>query len=577
MSNARTVLYRFAMLALLAAALPAQAVAFKVGSDAACDFTSVQDAFDAAQANGPGMDAIYIATNQTYTAQALSIVDHDVWIFAGVPDCSTNTVVAGSRTHLSGAGNGGLPVLSISVPGSRRGNVILWDLELSDGHANAGLGGGLRVEGNLQLTMSGLWLHDNSAGKGGGAWFKGLGNGNTLSVQSSRSQAGNGSIIEGNEAEAGGGIYADLWTSVSIADTLISANNAVMGGGAYLTGSSSNAYASVPPDGPTGGGIRNNVASYDGGGIYATAGAQFSTQRYPGHLQFQVQGNQAGRDGGGVYATNGASLQFIKAAIIGNQAGMSIEDVGYGGGIYTGNGAGVALTAGAPDDGSDRACLQALPCAALDGNSADGGAAAFADLGSVVSISLARIAGNDASAEAVLSARGSNSRITIGSALVHGNSAVGGLLQAQADADLELSGSTFADNAVARLIDLTDSGAEIRASILHQPGTAALASSGSSSVLSQCVIASDDFDPSGDVRVVDPQFIDAAMLDYRLADTSPAVDACMPFNGYFRDYALHMRGIDQIDVADNGGPYDIGAYEMPSRDVIFADPFELVW
>ena len=91
------------------------------------------------------------------------------------------------------------------------------------------------------------------------------------------------------------------------------------------------------------------------------------------------------------------------------------------------------------------------------------------------------------------------------------------------------------------------------------------------------MIASDDFDPSGDVRVLDPQFLDAAMHDYRLADQSLAVDACEPSNGYGRDYALRLRGIDQIDVADNGGPYDIGAYEMPSRDVIFADPFELVW
>lgn len=575
MSIARTPLYRLAMLVLLVAALPVQAVAFKVGSDAACDFTSVQDAFDAAKANGPGMDSVYIATNQTYTAQALSIVDHDVWIFAGVPDCSTNTVVAGSRTHLSGAGNGGLPVLSITAPGSRRGNVIVWDLELSDGHADAGQGGGLRVEGNLQLAMDGLWLHDNSAQQGGGAWFKGLGNGSTLSVQSGHSQAGNGSIIEGNQAVHGGGIYADLWTSVSVADTLVSANNAVMGGGVYLTGSSSNAYASVPPDSPTGGGIRNNVASFDGGGLYATAGAQFSTQRYPGYLQFQVQGNQAGRDGGGVFAIDGATLGFNKTAIIGNQAGTS--GVGHGGGIHAASSASVSIHAGAPDDGSDRSCLQALPCAALEGNSADLGAAAFADLGGSIAIVYARIADNAAAAEAVLSARGANSWITIGSALVHGNLAVGGLLHAQAGAVLNLSGSTFADNTVAQLLDLADSNAQARASILHQPGTPMLASSGSSSVLSQCVIASDDFDPSGDVRVLDPQFVDAAMHDYRLADQSLAVDACGLSNGYIRDYALRLRGIDQIDVVDNGGPYDIGAFEMPSRDVIFADPFELVW
>lgn len=575
MSNRSPSLARLPALLLLIAALPAQAAAFKVGSDAACDFSSVQDAFDAAKANGPGMDLIYIATNQTYSAQALSIDDHDVWIFGGVPDCSTNTVVAGSRAHLSGAGNGGLPVLSISVPGSRRGNVIVWDLELSDGHADAGQGGGLRVEGNLQLTMSGLWLHDNSAQEGGGAWFKGLGDGSALSVQSSHSQAGNGSIIEGNQAVHGGGIYADLWTSVSIADTLISANNAEMGGGAYLAGSSSNAFASVPADGPTGGGIRNNVADLDGGGMYAIDGAHFDSLRYPGHAQFQVQGNQAGRDGGGVYATNGASLQFIKAAIIGNQAGMS--EVGHGGGIYAGNGAGLVLSAGAPDDGSDRSCLQALPCAALDGNEADLGGGAFADLGSSISVVMARIADNHALAAAVLEARGTDSTITIGSALVHGNSAVSGLLRAQAGAKFVLTGSTLADNAVSVLLDLVDADAEIRASILHQPGTPALASSGTSSRITQCVIASDDFDPSGDVRVLDPQFLDATMHDYRLADQSLAVDACEPSNGYGRDYALRLRGIDQIDVADNGGPYDIGAYEMPSRDVIFADPFELVW
>ncbi|MBK6377452.1 MAG: hypothetical protein IPF61_11065 [Xanthomonadales bacterium] len=41
------------------------------------------------------------------------------------------------------------------------------------------------------------------------------------------------------------------------------------------------------------------------------------------------------------------------------------------------------------------------------------------------------------------------------------------------------------------------------------------------------------------------------------------------------DYALELRGVDQPGVPDDGGAYDIGAFEMPVvPDGIFSSGFE---
>lgn len=570
--RSRSARLRHIAVSLLLVPAAVSAALFKVGADAACQFDSIQAAIDAAAANGPSLDMVVVAVNQAYTAQALQIDGHDLWLRGGYASCADSAPAAGARTLLSGTGNGGQPVLRINMAGTRRGLVTVFDVELTGGQADAG--GGMIATGNLQLGLGGVWVHDNLAGNGGGVYLAGQAAGEPLVVQTEPSTAGNATLIEHNHAQRGGGIYVADATSVSLGGARIAGNTAGYGGGIHVGGALAQAYGSMPTDGSSGAGIHANEADIDGGGVYVTDAARFYVSRHPGDRAYEIAGNRAGHDGGGVYADANALVTLTKARVHGNVAGTLAT--GHGGGLHARGGASVLLTGGAPDDGDDRACLHALPCAALLDNSADHGGAAYAAAGGHVSLAFTEISGNHADAGALLTASGAQAAMTVGSSLVHGNSASGALLQVDSDGRTDLTGSTLVDNAVASVLDLAATQSYIGASILHQPATPILLAHGGVALDLLCVISSSEFGSgvSGDVRVVDPQFVAAAAGDYRLAPGSPAIDACAPFTGYFRDYALRERGFDQPTVADNGGPYDIGAWEMPDFDLIFAWGFE---
>ncbi len=566
------------------AVISAPVHAFFVGSDPACTHASIQAAIDAAAANGAGLDLVFVASNQPYTGQALTIVGHDVWLSGGYSSCTASQSTPGQRTTLDGAGNGGNPVIRIDNFGGRRGNVILWNLDLTGGHVPSGEGGGLRVEGNLQIDLAGVRVRANSALKGGGLYVKGQSATEPASLGALDStQTGNASLIQDNQASEGGGLYGDEWASMAIT-VRTESNQAARGGGLFLNGLTSTAFAYVDPTSLSGGGIRNNLASEDGGGVYVTNGASFMTDRgTPDQAAVELRGNRAGRHGGGLYAGSGTFAHLRRAVVADNQSGTLMP--GNGGGLYVAMSGNILFDGVDPSQGIGTFCAQTLPCAALSGNTAGsaghtgfGGGAYIGHQGNL-NLKYAAVTNNSADDGAAVGVSGGfpGNGASLYSVLMTGNTSPGAMLVAAGGAFLHVEGSTLTANQVASLLRVDQADASVFGSILYQPGNPLLTTTGSSNVVTQCVVASSDFDPSGDVRAVDPMFIDANAQNYRLAVGSPAIDACTSFvsvNATY-DYALQPRGVDQPGVPDNGGPYDIGAFEMPLvPDAIFASGFE---
>jgi len=148
--------------------------------------------------------------------------------------------------------------------------------------------------------------------------------------------------VTDNEADYGGGIYVDSWSSPHFRRVVISRNTATeYGGGMYINRSSTptileGAEIKGNAAGVSGGGLVNsgwasvtnaivngNTAEY-GGGIDNSNGAEFTL------VNAVVSSNMASSLGGGVYAIYGnATARLVNVTISGN-------DADTGGGIYGG-------------------------------------------------------------------------------------------------------------------------------------------------------------------------------------------------------------------------------------------------
>ena len=543
----------------------AEAAVFRVGSDAACTHATIQSAIDAAAANGAGQDSIRIAIG-SYTAQALLIENHWLQMGGGYVDCSATFPTPGARSAISGAGNGGLPVLRILQSDATFGNTGLAALDISGGDVGAGDGGGIRAIGSIQLYLTNTRVHDNRAARGGGIYVRGTPGQQVLSLSVTGYESNDSqSRIEHNVASDGGGVYVDSDASVSV-NSPIAFNAAERGGGVFVSGTRSAAgVAAMPQSAPGEADIHDNEASLDGGGVYASGGAVVFATRHAGIPAPQIRANRAGRDGGGVYLDH-ARLTFLRGFVRDNHAGLAQD--GRGGGIYVGSGAGVGISGEPLDSVSDLTCLSSLPCAGIIGNRA--GSEAYAGQGGgfyaegSVGLYSAALQDNSADDGAAATMTG-NAAANLYSLLVTGNDGGGSLLSLSNGRTLELRGSTLAANLQeGELLRLDAAAANIRGSILHQPAGGEVTAINASTLSTQCVLAASDFHPEGDVVVALPGFADANAGDFSLVPDSPALDACADFSEFDvddYDHALQVRGIDLPEVTDVGGPYDIGAFE----------------
>ena len=195
------------------------------------------------------------------------------------------------------------------------------DCTFTGNHAG-GAGGAILANPNSGTLLSNVVMHGNSATTGGAIY-------NTARINIS------GSRISGNHATGqGGGLYSDdvfddvLRGQVAVTGTVLRGNTAQEGAGIYnVVGT-----ADLTDDTVTG-----NDASVSGGGIYNSADYRL----LPGDMDLtnsQITGNHAGESGGGIY--NQGQVAAASTTIARNTATTA------GGGIYDdGPVAAVTLTA----------------------------------------------------------------------------------------------------------------------------------------------------------------------------------------------------------------------------------------
>jgi hypothetical protein len=161
------------------------------------------------------------------------------------------------------------------------GNVTIEGLTLSGGRVSTDGGGAIRLQGSGMLTVR-------------------------------------DSVIAGNFASNGGGIFSALDGTLSISGSTISGNTAMLGSG----GGINNAYGNTVLNSST---LSNNTSTYSGGGLFSPEDGTITI------TDSQITGNRVtedGNHGGGVYSGNG-SLTISRSTISGNTS------EGDGGGLYS--------------------------------------------------------------------------------------------------------------------------------------------------------------------------------------------------------------------------------------------------
>jgi len=588
---------RFVMLvALLAMSSSAMAITVRVGapSDPACTAFSVPGAIAQLPA-GITTHRILLSTNQSY-ASAGTIDRRNVSIEGGYASCSAATPAAGASTRIGP--NAAATAALLTVNGGTGGifTVVLRDLEIR-GPAPAGA---IAALGSVDLIVEDSIIADSGTPStdGGGinsgldafVFLRGI------------------TEISNNRGNFGGGVACvDGQLNIESSDVLITANRAnTAGGGVSLTRCT---MFWDPDTASTAGGILGNRATV-GGGVYMSAAS--IRARGTGSNRFaarRIIANTADYNGGGIAVQNNsqvllpqldASSNFAGVAGVpsgqGNCGGISLfesvltlESFRIEGNVAHGYGGAICLNQrGSFRVNDPRPCTHGA-CRSISFNRA--GTVLSADAGAVwmgedaaLSLFGTRIIGNSAQLSSVIYSEDNtppNATIDIVNSVIARNTATVAFMIAYTGTTLSFDWTTIADNpsGPSLLEGFGSNTLDLATSIFSAAaGTEVLSAPPSNPLSTRCLIAHENASliaNGGNATVGAPGFVDQANSDYRLIATGEAVDFCTanPNAEPSVDISGNARLVD-LALPDIFGPWDLGAYETPAGDAVFANGFE---
>ncbi len=575
-----------------------------VGAGAGCDFdanvlaTPIQDAIDSGAPEVRVVSAVYM--------ENLLIDDVSLSLRSGFTDCTeaaNNNQLPLSFASIDGGLNV-LPVIRI-IGESERHTVNIEHFALANGTADNSViyGGGLSVRAaDVELHLDLLLIFSNTAILGGGI---GVANG-------SMDLTGRHVLVFDNTANNGGGGVFCRSPSNSVMlygmsafinnDVTVGSSVSGYGGGGYFTsGCDLSMYPQPYPELTVQlPGIHGNRSSSRGGGLYVSplAEAFLFGQKMcvdgdclgDNLLPFIIANNESGaigalsdKAGGGLYIgateTIGSPVYANALYLVDNLSGT------HGGGVF------VAAKASLVIERTPGACWNPMFCNYIGGNQSSsniGFGGAIYNLGTV-DIANALITENRADFGTVLYATGSEASTRMESVLVVDNGDGGSgaysdfhVFQTGTDASTEIVHATIADNSSGpstfNIEPLGNNALTLLSSIVWDPLSGTTMSPVHGTLNIDCVMTHEFASIAGATRTTQniPLFISPG-IDYRLdLATSPAVDYCddAQVNIEHTDLDQHPRGYDEASRANLHGPYDLGAYEDISSDVIFANDFD---
>lgn len=585
-----------------------------VGDDNDCDFrvgdTKIQDAIN----DNSQFDEVRIAGDQTYT-ENLIITDRSVKLRGGYNSCA-DAIIDNQDTDQHATIDGDVASRATILMNSTTTDirvVTLENLRLINGGGLEGevnVGGVAGVDTNLVLFLERMEITNNSSNQAAAGGIN-LFNSNGTST----SMTANDIRVQNNEGVDGGGLYCNgPNNSVEISGaSSIAFNSAENGGGAYITnGCELNMYS-----GQEFGnlatlfdGINSNEATENGGGIYVSAGASanFNSNTRCVNSAFgqciifagsqsttvNITANSAGQDGGGVYVIDPDSAVNFNTGVINlNTAGQD------GGGVYVDNQATFNMfwqgEKAEPFTPLYRTCFNSESCSELSGNKAVFGGAIFVNQSGLANVLRTHIKGNQGHAQqttfgAVSYILGNDSQLVLEGSIITGNGAgTENYLFRNFDGingnriALRLLNSTVADNDVAtEIFGLNQSSLNVAASIVSEPNAVAILqeTNDDGNATFECVVVNEETSLQNstlfDVVEDGPGFVDRNNGDYHIDPvSSPAVDLCESIvSSDLLDIDLEARGFDDANVSDFSGPFDAGADETYTSDVIFKNGFE---
>ena len=571
-----------------------------VGADigGTCDFLAtngndgLQQALDAANlgANAGVNNEIRVANTGDYSGRRYFINDafqgdQSITIVGGYEFCSSPE--PSQITVLDANGTSG-PVIQIEGNVERE-NVVLENLRIRNGSNPTGNGGGLSIDNNNFVILRNTIITDNTAADGGGISITGLPSGETLLWLL------DGSSVSNNTADArGGGLYCNGADAVALDTiTLVAFNAANNGGGIYVdAGCSAVSYSFL--------GILSNEAVVDGGGVYAVGMDSAFTLNGGVNPVFgfgdasvasTIRTNTAGRHGGGIFAGNPSAtgtneqINVFDGWIVGNVAGAdeSISAIGSGGGIYLRDNASLRMDRRLAGDD----CHNPVFCSRISENEARRGAAV-------------RVLGGDAASSELIDIRQTWITENI-------NTEFPQIINISGDSDsgieLLMEGNVIAENQVQnggslRTIRLNDvDSATIAFTTITDnnvfPFDAAIEASGQGDLRVYSSILHEDFGSVFDatfgsgltgqadclllreIGTLPPQSTQIFTGDpnfdgttaYGLGRNSAAIDICDTglYTPQETDILGEPRGFDVTLIADELGPYDLGANERSTQ------------
>ncbi len=581
------------------------------GADSRCTDDTIQSAIDAiANDNSACPAKIFITSERTYSSQSLVISNTGKNItFIGQGTgvvCGTTDIMVcppegcpppPTAPFVTVSGTSGNSVFHID--GNNDITLRYLTVSLANLDSNQG-GGGIYFNGSGSLTLDTSVVSFNTAGYGGGIDFIGSGGAATLNLLS------NTLILSNTASVDGGGVRTEGSARLfALKDqTLIAFNHALNGHGGGLdviapsrADVGSSGYGSL-------GVIYDNEANY-GGGVSVNDGGNNSES---GTVRFfttnaakpvRISGNFATSAGGALYlkpytdfnpSRTGANACLFDFVVDDNRApdGGAIYadyDSAFGGDVYGSNvqinGADMCGPESPPTLGAV-ACAAGIDCNDITGNTAE-------DSGNALSGTLVEINNSTLTADrfkltgntGITAIRSDAGRLALSTCLMAGNHTQSEVVSNHGSYSFSIDGCTIAGNTIDNgYVIYSDTDTSLLRSIIDQPNRAPYdRPSGGGSLTSQYILSNDISGLApGTIMQGEPVFVNAAAGDYHLADGSLGIDFAPAMGG--SDLDRKPRDVDLIQMDNDYGPRDIGAYERQSvfacgaGDSIFCNGFE---